>query len=63
MSRRGQAVVEYLVVAVALIAVVLGFTDAIRQRSRDLMQQARNEVTRAATDPAATADAILPSIP
>lgn len=59
MGIRGQSVVEYLVIAAALVVVVLALAPAIDTKARELMTQARTQIV----SPAATADAIIPPLP
>ncbi len=53
---RGQSIIEYLAVAMTLIAVVWMLAPRIRSAAQGIMAQARGQLL----SPAATADSIIP---
>ena len=48
-NRRGQSIVEYLVIAGVIIAAILGIRAAFRTRMNNLMNQSQNKVDTATT--------------
>lgn len=45
-GRRGQSVVEYLVIAAAVIAAIIGLRGAFQAASQDFMQSAIDAIPR-----------------
>lgn len=58
MNRRGQSMIEYMLVAVALIAVVLALAPRVITAARNVMGQAQAQVA----GPSANADTIIPRL-
>lgn len=58
MNRDGQSLVEYMMVATALILMALALAPGVRAAAMGLMWRAQAQVT----SPSATADSIIPSL-
>ena len=60
---RGQSMAEFVIISVALMTFLfVVIRPAINVKAQALMEEAKRQMDRAAADPSATADAIVPKI-
>ena len=57
-NRRGQSIVEYLIISLAIIGVIVGLTGSIRGAAQNVMNRANGQLV----NPSASADSIIPRI-